>query len=416
MVLTRYIADMLYEERTECILPSLEGVLCIILPVGGLLFGIFLCFAGLPLFLSILEFFFFTELLVVWMQMDYLSALKDYKGILLGYVIAILVEALTAVVLSLLFETSLSILLISVLCGYGVMMLFHFNLLYRYFINSKTESFQFLNWFDEYRDLSIIGFCVNFGLFSHLVIGWFSVIGEKIHGLFYGAPQYDIPALMAFLTILITTINFVASVEVHFYPKYRKYYDLFNGKGSILEIKRAEEEMLTVLDHEITYAARRQFYGTALMLSLGLLILNKLPLGFNSLMNGYFRILCIGYGIYAIGNVMMLILLYFSNYKGARNAAIGFAVSTTLLSLLSLLGDVKYYGFAFSMGSMVYYLLSFSELQSFTRRLHYHILSRQPMIYVQKTGLGRALNVRLTELEDQFKNKIFSMPKKGSMK
>ena len=108
----------------------------------------------------------------------------------------------------------------------------------------------FLPWFDEYSDLMVIGLTTNIGLFSHLVIAWFGGIGHRIRGLFYAAPEHDISALFAFLTILITTINFVASVEVNLYPKYRKYYDLFNGHGSILEIEQAEKEMLTVLGVE----------------------------------------------------------------------------------------------------------------------------------------------------------------------
>ena len=34
-------------------------------------------------------------------------------------------------------------------------------------------------------------------------------------------------------------------------------------------------------------------------------------------MHGYFRTLCVGYGLYAVGNTILLILLYFTDYKGA---------------------------------------------------------------------------------------------------
>ena len=399
MVTTRYVADMLYQELEDMVMPSLEGVLFILIPLGGVLYGIFLAFAGISFSLCIMNFLFFMELLVVWTQMNYLSAIKDYKGIMIGYIIATVLSVVTAVVLCSFFEVSLISLMISVTTGYGVMVIFHFYLLFRYFENPKKGSFEFLKWFDEYGELAVIGFCMNLGLFSHLVIGWFSRIGTQVQGLFYGAPQYDVPALYAFITILITTINFVASVEVNFYPKYRRYYDLFNGKGSITEIVKAEDEMLTVLDHEISYTARKQFYGTALMLSLGLLILNKLPLGFDSLMEGYFRILCVGYGIYAVANVIMMILMYFADYEGAKTSAVTFAVFSTVLSLCSLFLEAKYYGFAFCLGSIFYYIVCFRRLRYFTQRLPYHILSRQPMVYVRKTGAGEKLFKRLSELE-----------------
>lgn len=90
--------------------------------------------------------------------------------------------------------------------------------------------------------------------------------GER---LFYGAPYHDVPALIAFLTILITTVNFVVSVEVNFYPKYRNYYSLFNDKGAIKDIMQAGNEMREVLNMELKYTAVKQLLTTALAISIG---------------------------------------------------------------------------------------------------------------------------------------------------
>ena len=97
--------------------------------------------------------------------------------------------------------------------------------------------------------LALTGLLTNLGLFAHLVIIWSGPIGVQVKGLFYGAPYYDVPALIAFLTILVTTVNFVVSVEVNFYPRYRDYYSLFNDGGVVGDIVVAEEEMLLSLIH-----------------------------------------------------------------------------------------------------------------------------------------------------------------------
>lgn len=117
-----------------------------------------------------------------------------------------------------------------------------------------------------------------------------------VKGLFYGAPYYDVPALLAFLTILITTVNFVVSVEVDFYPKYRAYYALLNDGGTVKDIVVAEREMLAVLNRELYYTALKQLFVTAAVISLEKMVLGVLPLGFNDGMHGYFRVLCVGYG------------------------------------------------------------------------------------------------------------------------
>ena len=66
------------------------------------------------------------------------------------------------------------------------------------------------------------------GLFAHIVLMWKSPWGVQVHGLFYHAPAHDIPALLAFVTSLMTAVNFVTSVEVNFYEKYRIYFNLLH--------------------------------------------------------------------------------------------------------------------------------------------------------------------------------------------
>ena len=391
MVMTRYIADLLYEEKEKDVLPSMEGLFALVLPIGGALWIAFLINAGIDFYLCVLNFTLFVELLVAWTEMNYLTAIKDYKGILLSYVYAIIFAVLVALFGCSIYGASLYVLMLSVSVGYGVMIVYDMMLLYRYFPNSQENHFAFLPWFDEYSDLMLVGFFTNIGLFSHLVIAWFSKVGVKIKGLYYGAPQHDVAALFAFITILITTINFVASVEVNFYPKYRRYYDLFNGTGSISEIEQAEKEMMTVLEHELVYTARRQFYGTAIILSVGLVVLERLPLGFDALMEGYFRILSVGYGAYAVGNVLMLILMYFTDYKDARNAAALFGIMTTVLSIASLWLEPKFYGFAFAISSIFYLIFSLKRLMVYTEKLPYHILSTQPIVAEPKYGAGSKL-------------------------
>lgn len=192
------------------------------------------------------------------------------------------------------------------------------------------------------------------GAFSHLVIMWMGPLQVHVQGLFYGAPYHDVSALMAFLSILITTINFVVSMEVNFYPKYRNYYSLFNDEGSIRDLKQAEHEMLEVLDNELRFTALKQIFATAVAISIGGIVLSYLPLGFNDLMEGYFRTLCVGYGIYAVANTMLLILLYFTDYQGGLVASALFALVSSAATVISLFFSKVYFGFGFILGCAVF--------------------------------------------------------------
>ena len=328
--------------------------------------------------------------------MSYLTAIKDYRGILCSFLAAILLSfGLGYLIVFILGAPVLEGMLFSIAMGYGLMMVWDVVLLYRYFPQSDANPWTFLHWVDQFLPLAFTGFCTNIGLFSHLVLYWAGPIGVQVKGLFYGAPYYDVPALIAFLSILITSINFVVSVEINFYPKYRDYYSLFNDGGVVGDIVTAEEEMLAVLNRELRFTALKQLICTATVISLANTLLDLLPLGFNDLMHGYFRILCVGYGLYAVGNTVLMILLYFTDYLGAVCAAAAFAISVSVLTLVSLLFNTAFYGFGFLVGAALFYLIALLRLDAFTANLPYRVLGRQPIVAETKEGVFTCLGIFL---------------------
>ena len=399
MIVTRYIADMLYEERREAVISSFWGSAGIMLVLGVPAYGIFLFFSGAAFLEGFLCLLFFGELVITWHATSYLTAIKDYRGILLSLAAAIgLALLLSFVVLHLGAPTTTGV-LFSVTTGYGVMLVWHMVLLYRYFHQGDTSAFYFLKWLDSFLPLAFTGLFTTLGMMGHLVIMWMGPLQVRVKGLWVGAPFYDVPALLSFMTTLMTTVCFVVSVEVRFYPKYRNYYSLFNDRGTVGDILQAGTEMLTVMKNELWYTAIKQLVVTVLAICAGDLLLNYLPLGFNDLMHGYFRMLCTGYGLYAVGNMLMLMLLYFTDYRGSLAASGAFAAVSCVLSLLSFRLPQVYFGIGFMIGSAVFFLIALARLSYFTRRLPYYILAAQPIVAKEQDGfftrLGRMLNKRL---------------------
>ena len=396
MPVTRFLADMLFAEREDEILPSFWGSNAIMLVAGTVLYGVFLLFSGATLLQGLLCLWLFNIMIVNWNGMSYLTAIKDYRGILCSFAAAIGVACLCALAALALGLPPVEGLLASIALGYGVMLAWDVVLLYRYFPQSDRSPWPFLQWLDQFMPLALTGLLTNLGLFAHLVIIWAGPIGVQVKGLFYGAPYYDVPALIAFLTILVTTVNFVVSVEVNFYPRYHDYYSLFNDGGVVGDIVVAEEEMLSTLNSELRFCALKQLFVTAAVISLETTVLSALPLGFNNLMHGYFRTLCVGYGLYAVGNTVMLILLYFTDYKGAVLASGLFAGVAGLATAASLLLPQQFYGFGFLLGAAVFFIVALLRLDTYTSNLPYRILSQQPIVTTDKTGrftqLGRLLD------------------------
>jgi len=387
MVVTRYVADMLFEEKKQTVLPAFWGSTVLMMCVGSVLYGVFLVFSGVTFLQGFLCFVFFNELIIVWNAMSFLSAIKDYKGIFLSFLTSVAVSLLIGALLLWLKFPVIQSLLFAVTVGYGVMLIWDVILLHRYFPHTNLGAFSFLKWVDAFFPLALSGFFMNIGMFAHLVIMWFSDIGVQVYGLFYGAPWHDVPALLAFTTVLITTVNFVVSVEVNFYPKYRNHYSLYNDRGTIDNIKQAEKEMLKVLKTELFYTALKQLLFTAVIIALGGYLLDFLPLGFNEIMRGYFRTLCVAYGIYAVGNTLMLILLYFTDYMGALVSTAVFAASSIIFTLISLCFSNIYYGFGFLFAALLFAAVTAIRLDYFTKRLPYFILSTQPLVSEDRSGM-----------------------------
>lgn len=387
MIVTRFTADMLFEDRNEEVLSSFWGSALLMMVVGGILWLVFLIFSGATFVQGVFLYILFQELILVWHVMSYLTAIKDYRNMFRSFFVAIGLSLLLGLLLVLFHYPAIESLLFSVSVGYGVKAIWDIVLLYRHFPRSKASAFSFMEWMDKFPELPWIGFFTNMGLFSHLVIMWFSAVGVQVKGLFYGAPYHDISALIAFLTILITTVNFVVSVEVNFYPKYRDYNSLYSDKGTGQDIIQAEKEMLAVLKNEIFYTALKQLLFSCLAIALGGYVLDLVPLGFNEVMKGYFRTLCVAYGLYAIGNMLMLILLYFIDYKGALVGTAVFAAGTVVFSIISLFFPSLYYGFGFLLAAMLFVVVMLTRLNYYIKRLPYYILCVQPL--VEKDVIGR---------------------------
>jgi uncharacterized membrane protein len=378
MVTARYTADMLYQKQYQHVLPSLFGSLIISLTAGLVLYGAFLLFSGIePVFILLCLVLFF-ELIVVWNQIQYITAIKDYKSILIAFMTSIGTALGSGCLIGLLGVKPVIALMSGVIIGYGVMLVWNFYLLYSYFPAGEGSAFQFLQWIRRYPKLFFIGLFTTLGLFGHIIIMWFSPAGASIRGLFYAAPSYDIPALFAFLSTLITTINFMTSLEVNFYPYYRNYFDLLNKRGTLTDVRRTEDEMFTVLKQELFYLALRQGFTTILFIVIGGPVFLGWDMGFNETFIGTFNILCIGYALYAIGNSIMLVQLYYTDDNGAFYSSLFFVLSANLATLFFLFRDYRFYGLGFLTGAFVLYVSAWIRLTLYARKLVFHILCSQP--------------------------------------
>ena len=134
---------MLFAEREDEILPSFWGSNAIMLVAGTVLYGVFLLFSGATLLQGLLCLWLFNIMIVNWNGMSYLTAIKDYRGILCSFAAAIGVACLCALAALTLGLPPVEGLLASIALGYGVMLAWDVVLLYRYFPQSDRSPWRF---------------------------------------------------------------------------------------------------------------------------------------------------------------------------------------------------------------------------------------------------------------------------------
>lgn len=384
-LLSRYVADMLYREMPERVMPSLLGASLLLMVPGGLAFALLLWNApGIPAVDRVLDGILFLELIPIWLQMAYITAAKDYRRIL--EVFAAGVISALALGAALIFSglNAQTTLLIALAVGYGVMLTGFTGVLLRYFPSGFGSPFAFIEWFDHTPNLMAIGLFGMAGAFAHLILMWFSPLGESVSGPFRQAATHDAAAFFAFLVTLPANISFVVSVEVNFYQKYRQYFNAIIGGGTLSEISSARESMNTVLKQEVFKLAQVQvFFMVAYIIVMRYFLK---AIGFTTDMIAMFQIMSIGYSAFAIGNSMMLLLLYFNDQFGALISTLVFFAVNTAVTAWAMNGPPLYYDIGLVAGGILMYLTALPRLFRYVKRIDYHVFCGQPVLAPKGTG------------------------------
>lgn len=400
MFASRYISDCIYEERMECILPSFYSFIFYLLIFGALTAVPYVMFLEIPILHKFLNLLQFGIMLIVWVQMSYLSAIKKYTRVLLGFLTASLVSILASVVFTLAGMNELTAAYAASVMGFFVMMLMYMRELVCFYPKGDIDLFIFFPALDRYKILIAVGFFMAVGLFGHNFVYWFSEYRtEVIRGMVY-CMKYDVPCFFASLTIIPFLIIFVVSLEVNFYKAYRRYFDTIQYGGALSNIRLERTSMEKTLFRELAHVFEIQFFVEILCVSFVGNILGMV--GFDREMLIVFRYLCFGYCFYMLLKSLIILMLYFDDRKGACLFSIAFAVLSVAFSVIALHFDIDAYGLGFlgaavitSVGGLVY-------LHRYILKLEYHIFCEQPLFFEEGHGIFRRISSGMKTLEEKW--------------
>lgn len=389
MIITRFVSDMLYSRKLEYILPSLYGIIMLVIPIAAVSSILFLWRSPLPPELKLVSYLLFMEIIITYLMMVYLTALKDYMKIVKAFSWG--VGSTLALSYVFLRFTSLDTVL-GMIIAMNIGFLVIISLLQSYlrsFFKTKSgmgprKYFYFLTYFDRYYSLFFMSFFYTLGLYIHNFLFWGSSLGVTISSTYIYAPTYDVPSFYAFLSVMPSMVVFVVSLETSFYEKYRTYYSLITGKGTFADIENARKSMSWVLWSEIRNVMELQIFFSLVFIVAGFYFLPAI--GISSLSFDIFLLLVIGAYCNIILLVIILALLYFEDRRGAMFISAVFLVSNSLFTTGTIYIGERAYGFGFFIAAFLSLVTALIELRIYLRNIHYHTFSGQPIIQKKQTG------------------------------
>ncbi|MCX7086993.1 MAG: exopolysaccharide Pel transporter PelG [Methylococcales bacterium] len=374
LMLTRFIADRLFENTPEQILPNLMGAL-LVTTVGSFVIGLLFW----PLFgdTSLMYRFLMVSSLIVlsdiWVLVIMMSGLRAYNKVLMAFAMG---YGFTIALSLLLRRYGLEGLLGGFLFGQSIMMFWMLGLLVREFSASTLISFDFLDKHKVFYSLVAISVTYNLGVWADKFVFWFSPItSEAVIGPLRSSLIYDPPISLAYLSIIPGMAVFLLRMEADFVDRCQAFYTAITDGKTLVVIRQLKVDMIDTI--------RSSFFEIFKVQILTIIVLmlnaNEILQLFNVSTN--FRML-FSVDLIAVGMQIVLlsifnVLFYLDKRHLILYLTLLFACSNFIFTWLSLYLDPEFYGFGFAIAIFITTVTGFVFLNKTLSQLEYETFMLQ---------------------------------------
>ena len=377
-VLSRYLSDVIFEERYEDVQPCHRvGLLTNI--CFSCLFGIPFCLwehlvGGVPIYYVFTGYCCFVSLVTVFYNMLYLSICKEYQLISFYF----LMGMVTAFILSLFFRfvCRFSIgysMLLALAIGFFLIAVLEWAKIRQFFPENSEEYKRVFAYFRKYWQLILINFLYTLGLFIHNFVFWGTDMAMHLVRTFVCNQPYDMATCLAMFTNISASVIFISRVEMHFHERYRDYADaVFGGRG--IDIRNTRQRMFRQLGSELMTLVRLQFIVSVVIYLIFVIFLPRM--GYAGLVMRIYPMVSAGYFVLFLMYAEIIFLYYFEDLNGALLTAISFCVATFLASLVATHLSHIFYGVGVWIGSVIGFTTAYLRLRWIEKNLDEHMFCR----------------------------------------
>jgi len=293
--------------------------------------------------------------------------LKNYRHIFLSFLISYL-----AIGVSLLFTVRLGLLWTFASFYVGQCLLL-FLLIYRVikdYASNRLFELDFLNRNRSYYSLALVGFLYNFGIWVDKFVFWFSPItGDNVFANIRASIIYDVPVILAYLSLVPGIAVFFLKVEVEFATEYDNYYKAVREWGTLEDLYRLGNKMIEGIRATLYETMRVQAIATVLIFFIEEYVFEFLHV--SKVYIPLFNVLLLGALLQLGFMVVFAILSYFDRRKYLLWMTAVFAFTNLVFTIGSQYMGPYFYGYGYVLSLLVSMLLGMLFLRRFLSELHY---------------------------------------------
>ena len=399
-VLSRYMSDVIFEERYEDVLPCHRvGLLTNI--CFSCLFAIPFCIwehlvGGVPVYYVFTGYCCFVSLVMVFYNMLYLSICKEYRLISLYFLIGMVVAFFLSVFLRYVCNVSITYsMLLALAVGFFLTAVLEWAKIHQYFPDNSEEYRRVFEYFRKYWQLILINFLYILGLFIHNFVFWGTDMAIHVVRTFVCNQPYDMATCLAMFTNISASVIFISRVEMYFHERYRAYADaVFGGRG--LDIRNTKRRMFRQLASELMTLVRLQFIVSVFIYLIFIIFLPGR--GYAGLVMRIYPMVAAGYFVLFLMYSEIIFLYYFEDLNGALITALSFCAGTFLASLVAVNLPHIFYGVGVWVGSVIGFVVAYLRVRWMEQNLDEHMFCRGNLM---KQAKGIKPSPKVFDLREQ---------------
>jgi uncharacterized membrane protein len=376
LMFSRFVADRIYEDRRDRILPNLLGALSLTTIVSGVL-------SSLLVFFTFRESLAFRALLVgnfvvlcdAWVLTVLLSGVKAYRTVVALFAAAYLASVAAAVALR---PFGLEGLLAGFLVGQAGAMLAALGLSVHAFPGDRRVSFDFLHPSQAHNELAAVGAVFYVGTWADKALFWFNpgtsapVIGPLRYSIIY-----DLPIFLAYLSVIPAMAVLFLRLEADFADRCQSFFGAVRLGASLQHIERVKDGMVSCIRRGLFEVLKVQGVTLAALFVAGPTLLKAA--GISPL---YLRLLyvdAVGVALQVLFLAVLNVLFYLDERKAALGLSAIFAFGNIGLTIVTQRLGPAWYGFGFAGAALAAAVFGLPLLSRKLARLERETFMLQPL-------------------------------------